>query len=161
MQEYSERFLLSKALGPHVLICTYAGLRTVEVEQIRKYDLQCLDAKTNERFEPPKTAVMFAIKADTLNTVKSGITIDKDVKARNLRTAEKIKDRPVVLRKEQLSRGRNRDVRIVMRSGHVLRGVQVDDSRYNIVLSINGALVLVYRHGVLEYSVTPHPTEPT
>lgn len=161
MQEYSERFLLSKALGPDVLICTYTGLRTVDVEQIRKYDLQCLDAKTNERFELPKTDVMFAIKADTLNTVKSGITIDKDVKARNLRTAVKRKDRPKVLTKEILDRGLNRDVRIVMLSGHVLRGVLVHHSLYNIVLNIHGAVVLVYRHGVLEDSVTPHPTETT
>ena len=161
MVEYSERFLLSKAFGPHVLICTYTGIRTVEVEKIRKYDLQCLDAKTNERFEPPKTAVMFAIKADTLNTVKAGIRIDKDVKARNLRTAVKRKDRPKVLTKETLDRGLNRDVRLVMRSGHVLRGVLSDHSRYNLVLNINGAVVLVYQHGVLEYSVTPLPTETT
>ena len=160
-QQYSERFLLTKTYAPHAILCTYAGLKTCTVEKVLKYDMRCLEAKTKELQLVKKLDLLFAIKSDTLETVKAGIRIDKDVKARNLRTPEKIKDRPDVLRKEQLSRGKNRDVRIVVRSGHVLRGVLVDHSRYNLVLSINGVLVLVYKHGVLEYSVTPTPTETT
>ena len=151
----SERFLLTKTFRRHVMLCTYTGLKTVSVKEVLKYDPRCLDAKTKVLRLLKKIDVMFAIKADTLEQVKDGIRIEKDVKARNLRTAEKRKDRPVVLRKEPISRGKNREVRIVMRSGHVLRGVQVDHYRYNLVLSINGALVLVYKHGVLAYGATP------
>ena len=158
--QYSERNLLTKTFIPAIL-CTYAGLKTCQVKKVEKYDIQYQDAKTNERSSLQKTDMMFAMKADTLPTVKAGITIEKDVKARNLRTAVKRKDRPKILTKEKLTRGLNRDVRLAMRSGHVLRGVLMNSSRYNLVLSIRGALVLVYQHGVLEYSVTPKPTETT
>ena len=100
------------------------------------------------------TDVLFASNAESFEAVKKGITFDNDVKKRNLRTAIKPKDRPKVLKKHNLDDGLNRDVRIVMRSGHVLRGVMLIHSRYNLVLKINQALVLVYRHGVLEFAIT-------
>lgn len=150
----TEKTLLTKTFRPQVILYTYAGGKTGSVEKLQKYDL-VLRLETDVETTVRKIDVMFAIKADTLQTVKAGITMNKQVKAENLRTAEKIKDRPVVLKKENLADGHQRDVRLVMRSGHVLRGRLIETLRYNLVLDIEGALVLVYRHGVLEYSVTP------
>ena len=155
-KQYTERFLLTKTYTPHATLCTYEGkLKTCSVQKVLKYHLQYLDAKTKERQQFKKLDVMFAINADTLEQVKAGIRIDKAVKAQNLRTPEKVKDRLVVLTKENLHAGKNRDVRIVMRSGHVLRGRLIEYSQYTLVLDIVGMVVLVYKHGVLEYSVTP------
>lgn len=152
---FAEKPILTTAFAPDALIYTYAGGQRVEGIKVLRYDLICRDTKTKVHRKLRKIDVLFAIKADTLSTVKEGITFDKDVKARNLRTPEKRADRPNVLTTEKLNLGLNREVRIGMRSGHVLRGWMLRYSRYNIVLNINGALVLVYRHGVLEYAVTP------
>ena len=149
-----EKALLTNAFQP-ALIYTYHGGQHVEVKNIETYALNSQSVKTQKPQRMKKNDVLFAIKADTLATVKAGITLDKDVKARNLRTPRYPKDRPVVLTQENLAHGHNRNVRIVMRSGHVLRGYLLQYSRYNLVLNIGGALVLVYRHGVLEYSVRP------
>lgn len=150
-----ERDLLTKTFAPSVTLITYKGVQPVSVRQVSRYDLVCENPENNAEELLKKIDVMFAIKTDTLNTVKVGITLNKDVKARNLRTPEKRKDRSVVLTQKDLDRGQNRDVRIVMRSGHVLRGVLRSYSPYNLVIEIAGAAVLVYRHGLLQYSVTP------
>ena len=150
-----ERDLLTKTFTPDAMIVSYKGIHHVRVKSVRRYELSCKNLKNNADETFSKIDVMFVIKSDTLNTVKVGITLDKDVKARNLRTSEARKDRPVVLTKADIDRGRNREVRIVMRSGHVLRGVLRAYSPYNLVIEIAGTSVLVYRHGLLQYSVTP------
>lgn len=152
--KYLERDLLTKTFAPSVTLITYKGIQHVGVREVKRYDLVCENQKTNAEAILKKIDVMFAIKSDTLNTVKGGIRLDKAVKARNLRTPEKRKDRQVVLTQKHLDSGRNRHVRIVMRSGHVLRGELRSYSHYNLVIEIAGLAVLVYRHGVLHYSVT-------
>ena len=156
-----EKALLTTAFQPEALIYTYDGGQHVAVKNIETYAMNCQSVKNQQPQRIKKRDVLFAIKADTLSTVKAGITLEKDVKARNLRTARYPKDRPVVLTTDDLARGHKRNVRIVMRSGHVLRGYLLRYSRYNLVLNINGALVLVYRHGVLEYSVRPESDKRT
>lgn len=148
-----EKALLTTAFQPEALIYTYHGGQHVRVKNIETYAMNCQRVKNQQPQRIKKTDVLFAIKADTLSSVKAGITLDKQVQAQNLRTAEKPKDRPVVLTTDNLADGHKTDVRIVMRSGHVLRGYLLRYSRYNLVLNINGALVLVYRHGVLQYAV--------
>ena len=145
----AEKPLLMTTFQPLALIYTYKGGQRLEVRDVKKYEIIANGRLLN------KTDVLFAINAERLEAVKTGITFDNDVKKRNLRTAIKPKDRPNVLTKAKLDEARNRDVRIVMRSGHVLRGVMLIHSRYNLVLKINQALVLVYRHGVLEFAITP------
>ena len=144
----AEKPLLMTTFQPVALIYTYQGGKRCPVEAVKKYDIIANGEELSKR------DVLFAINAETLEAVKTGITFDNDVKKRNLRTAIKPKDRPKVLKKHNLDDGLNRDVRIVMRSGHVLRGVMLIHSRYNLVLKINQALVLVYRHGVLEFAIT-------
>jgi len=151
----AENRLLTDTFSPVALVYTYQGGQRVRVKKVRKYDVLCRDVKAKEDRILRKIDMMFVINAETLDRVKQGITLDSSVKARNLRTPEKIADRPAVLTVDSLNRGCDRDVRVVMRSGHVLRGQLIEYSRYTMVLNIGGARVLVYRHGVLEYSVTP------
>ena len=153
--DFGEKSLLTNAFAPKAIIYTYTGGQHVTVKNVLRFDIACQEVSNKHPRKLRKIDVLFAIKDDTLRTVKDGIRIDTDVQARNLRTPEKRADRPTVLTPENLTRGLNRDVRLVMRSGHVLRGWLLRVSRYNIVLNIGGALVLVYRHGVLQYSVIP------
>ena len=142
-----ETSLLMTGFGPVVLIGTYKGGHRVIVEAVRTYDIVTNAGVVSKR------DVMFAIKADTLEAVKTGIAFDANVKKRNLRTAIKIRDRPKVLRRGNLERAANKTVHLVMRSGHILRGRLVRNSRYNLVLEINQQTVLVYKHGVLEFKI--------
>ena len=92
-------------------------------QAVKKYDILANAEELSKR------DVMFAIKAETLEAVKTGITFDPDIKKRNLRTAIQPKDRPKVLTKQNLAEALNKDVRIVMRSGHVLRRRLIRTSR--------------------------------
>ena len=76
------------------------------------------------------------------------------VKKRELRTGIKRHKRPVVVTNAKLKPALNREVRLVMRSGHILIRQLIRYSAFNIVLNISG-VVLVYQHGVLKYSVRP------
>ena len=90
-----ETSLLMTGFGPVVLIGTYKGGHRVIVEAVRTYDIVTNAGVVSKR------DVMFAIKADTLEAVKTGIAFDANVKKRNLRTAIKIRDRPKVLRRAE------------------------------------------------------------
>lgn len=148
-----EKNLLMTTFRPVALIYTYKGGKRCAVEAVKKYDILANGETLS------KTDVMFAINAETLPAVKKGITFDTHVKKRNLRTAIKPKDRPKVFTKKNRTDALNTDVRILMRSGHVLRGKLIRNSRYNMVLKINGALVLVYNHGALEFKISPQTRE--
>ena len=156
--EFSEKALLTHTFSPEALIYTYTGGQRLAVKTVLRFAILGRNRKKHKQ-QIKKIDTLFAIKSDTLENVKKGVTLDKTVKAQNLRTPEKRADRPTVLTKENLELGQNRAVRIVMRSGHVLRGDLLQVSRYNLVLNINAARVLVYQHGVLEYSVTPQHSE--
>ncbi len=144
-QTLDEKSLLMTELGPVVLIYTYKGEQRVLVEAVKKYDILTNAGVVSKR------DLMFVIKADTLEAVKTSITFDANVKKRNLRTAIKPKDRPKVFTKQNLAKAANKTVRLVMRSGHILRGRLVRNSRYNLIMEINQQTVLVYKHGVLEF----------
>lgn len=148
------KLLLSEFPQP-VNLYTYTGGKIVPIKTVNKYDIHGL---ADERIK--KTDVLFAFSQSTFEKIRPGIKIDKKVKAQELRTPQKRKDRPKVASGEELYTGLRKDVRIVMRSGHVLRGKQIGLTRYNIVLKINGKMVLVYRHGLLEYAIQETETTP-
>ena len=154
-----ETRLLLEGFQPAVLIFTYHSLpKQLRVVEVETYDLRCYDAATLNAVRVRKIDVMFAIKADTLGSVKGSIYVDTAVKGRNLQTALKRHERPIVVTNAKLKPALSRCVRLLMRSGHVLLGRLVRYSGYNMVLNINGVMVLVYRHGVLEFSIRPEQT---
>lgn len=145
----SEKYLLTQGFTPPVILYTHAGGKTIEVSQVHRYQIH---PKTSDAIE--KIDVMFAISKASLADVKSGITIVSSLKEQGLRTAKKIKDRrSVKIKDKQLLTGLQQLVRCVMLSGHVLRGQLVSVSRYNFVLKIRNHLVIVYRHGLLDFTI--------
>ena len=149
-KEMTEKYLLTKGFKSPVLFYTYDGSRKIGIKRVQKYDVVLQD-NTNLK----KIDVLFALASDDLATIKKGVRIQKSIKAENLRMPEKRTDRPEVVSDDDLKGTVNKDVRIVLRSGHVLRGRQVAFFKYNLVLSIHGGIILVYRHGILEYALTP------
>ena len=152
----TERYLLEKAFESPVLLYTYDGGKRIDVKSVYKY---AIHSTKSERFQ--KTDVLFAFPASKLDDVKSGIKIQKSIQAQELRTPERIKDRPLIVSDEQLRQDIGRRVRLLMRSGHVLRGALVFVSKFNLFLRIAGKMVLVYRHGLLEYEMPENASIPS
>lgn len=148
IKRFSERKVLTKDFKPPIRLYTYEGGKTLSVEKVEPYEIQTTDGAVLRKIH-----VMFAFPASKFAEVRDSIRIDKDVQAKNLRTAEKPKDRPKVLKWSVLKQAMNKKVRILMRSGHVIRGKQVRVSKYNLLLDIYGNAVLVYNHGILSYEV--------
>ena len=150
---FNEIYLLTKALKPPVNLYTPDGSKTVRVAQVHRY---AIHPKGGAAIK--KTDVMFALSKASLAKVKSGITIDPTIKAQGNRTAEKIADRPKV-DEELMASADQKRVRCVMLTGHILRGTLRALTRYHIILSIAGESVLVYRHGLLAFSVEESSAE--
>ena len=100
-----------------------------------------------------KINIVFAFPKAQLEAMKSGITIQKNVQAQGLRTPKERKDRDEVATDAELHKGDAKSVRLLMRSGHVLRGKQISVSPYTILLEISGESVLVYRHALMEHTI--------
>ena len=126
------------------------------MKSVYKY---AIHSTKGERFQ--KTDVLFAFPASKLADVKSGIKIQKSIQAQELRTPERIKDRPLVVSDEQPRQDIGRRVRLLMRSGHVLRGALVFVSKFNLFLRITGKMVLVYRHSLLADEMPENASMPS
>lgn len=122
----SETYLLMTAFDSPVMLYTYEGGKKINIRHLRKYSIHGKAGKIIK-----KTDIMFALPASKLNDVKSGIRIQKSVKEQGLRTPVRIKDRPVAATYTELQKGKDRQVTVLMRRGHVLRGLLVWVSKYN------------------------------
>ena len=149
IKRFSERKVLTKDFKPPVRLYTYEGGKTLSVEKVEPYDIHTTEGEVLRKIH-----LMFAFPASKFAEVRDSIRIDKTVQAKNLRTSEKVKDRPKVLKGSVLKKAMNQKVRILMRSGHVIRGKQVGVSKYNLLLDIYGNPVLIYKHGILSYELS-------
>ena len=136
---------IASAFASPMLLYTYDGSKRIVVKSVYKYAIQ------GEHFE--KTDVLFASPASKLDDVKSDIKIQKSVREQDLWTPKRIEDRPLVVSDEQLCQDTSRRDRLLMRSGHVLRGEFVFVSKHTLFLRIAGKMFLVYRHGLLPYAM--------
>ena len=144
-----EKYLFEKVFEQPIILYTYTGGKQVTVKQLKAYDIV-----TAEGEEIQKTDILFALPVSKFEEAKAGIRIDANIKAKNLRTTVKARERPVIANTKQLRKGNDQNVKIVMRSGHILRGKQLTVGQYNLVMRIGGKVVLVYRHSILEWTIT-------
>ena len=76
--------------------------------------------------------------------IKPDHLMDNQVKALNQKPIKKISERKVV----NMVVAVGDPVRIVLRTGDVITGFCKSFSRYNILLNVRGASVLIYKHGI-------------
>lgn len=98
-----------------------------------------------------KIDVLFAFCFAQYEVIKAGIKLNKQVEAQELKPINKLKDRPHVATKAEYKAGTGHQVKVTMRTGHILTGEQVENTEYNIILNISDQVVLIYKHGILEY----------
>ena len=148
-EQLNEKHLLQNQYTKPIVLVTYEGNVLIE-EKIRvlRYDHIIDGAKATSKLN-----VLFAFPFNEYEIIKAGITLNKKVEAQKLQPITKRSDRPKVVTKEEYDNGIGANVQVTMRSGHVLSGYQLHATRYNLIVKINEKIVLVYKHGILEYQI--------
>ncbi len=140
----SESHLLTQAFQENrnlVVLVTYAGKRYVRIRKVTQYNLLIQDELPISKLE-----VVMAYPTDAQTLMKSDHLIDDQVKTLNQKPIKKIRDRKIV----NMVAAVGDPVRIVLRTGDVITGFCRWVSRYNILLNVRGAFVLIYKHGIHE-----------
>lgn len=147
--QLNEKHLLQNQYTKPIVLLTYEGNVLIE-EKIRvlRYDHIIDGGKATSKLN-----VLFAFPFNEYETIKAGITLNKQVDAQKLQPITKRSDRPKVVTKEEYNNGTGANVQVTMRSGHVLSGYQLHVTKYNLIVKINEKIVLVYKHGILKYQI--------
>lgn len=148
-QKLTEKSLLKDVFEKPIVLVSYDGnvLATEKIE-VFKYDL-----KIDEQKATPKLIILFAFSFGEYEKVSIGIKLNQKVEDQKLKSIKSRSKRPVVATKEEYEAGHQQNIRITMRTGHILSGKQTHQMEYNLILKINGIPVLVYKHGILEYQI--------
>ena len=145
---YTERYMLEKYFKPPIMILTYAGLKRIE---LKKFDVFEIYPTVGARI--PKLHIMFAFSEHTLETLRGRITMDERIKARKLQPIKPVENRPPIIGGDKLTEANNgKFVKLTMRTGHVIRCKQLDLTLYTIFIALENEIVLVYRHGLVQYT---------
>lgn len=151
--------LLSQHFAQPVRFVTYTGIR--DMSKIRTHDYIIWAIDTNrERVQLAKLDVLFAFPKEKMPDLKPYIKIRKALKAENLQPIKTVADRYHVddeLLKQ--AKANKSNVNIVTRSGHVLIGSVHHFDKYVLYMQIGGQLVIVYRHGLLDFTIETQSDE--
>ena len=140
----SENYLLTKVFQENrnlVVLVTYTGKRYVRIRKVTQYNLLIQDELPVSKLE-----VVMAYSTEDQTRIKPEHLVEDQVKALNQEPIKKISERKVVNMVVAVSD----PVRIVLRTGDVITGFCKSFSRYNILLNVRGATVLIYKHGIHE-----------
>ena len=145
----NEIYLLQNQFSKPIVLVSYEGNVLVKKKiRVLRYDHIVDDAKATTKLN-----VLFAFPFNEYDAIKAGITLNKKVEAQKLQFIKNRSDRPKVATKEEYDNGIGANVQVTMRSGHVLSGYQLHATKYNLTVTINEKIVLVFKHGILEYQI--------
>ena len=144
----NEKDLLENEFTKPTVLVTYDGnVLITEKVKVRTYDLLA-DGKQVVKLE-----VLFAFPLEQFEGIKDGILLKENIAKQKLKSIQKPKDRPHVATNKEYKAGTGKHVKLTMRTGHVLSGMQLAATKYEIILNIKDQPVLVYKHGILKYEM--------
>ena len=148
----TERYLLTEAFqadGDVIRFVTYNGFTDAHVEEVKTYHLVLSHNQTLNKHN-----ILLAFPKSKMTDLRRDIKRRKKIVNYNLRPIVRRRDRPLVPVRAKVGE----PVECIMRNGLVIRGSNLWVSKYNIVLRIGviegktrGKVVLIYRHGLLEF----------
>ena len=148
----TERYLLTEAFqadGDVVRFVTYNGFTDAHVEEVKTYDLVLSHNQILNKHN-----ILLAFPKGKMTDLKRYIKRRKEIANYNLRSIVRRKDRPRIPVRAKVGE----PIECIMRNGLVISGSNLWISKYNIVLRIGviegktrGKVVLIYRHGLLEF----------
>ena len=143
----NEKEILENELEKPIILVTYTAPKQINKSvAVKKYDL-FVDTGTRIR----KIDVLFAFEFAHDAALKAGIRVNPQVADQKLKPIPKPKNRPVVATKEAYKAGTGKQVKLTMRTGHILTGEQLTNTEYNLIVKVCDQNVLIYKHGILEY----------
>ncbi len=104
----------------------------------------------------PKIEMMFIYRVQDIEALKPHIKVRKAIKEQALTAIHTPKDRPEVFTKEvgdQIAEHKPADVTLIFRTGHVLRGKVLGQTRYELLLEVANCQIFVFKHGLLEIQI--------
>ena len=143
--ETLEAVTLYKTFTPPFVFVMYPGTKKIDEIQHDTYDIHTNVGTLK------KNQIVFSFQYTDTEALRDKITINREIRDKKLYTRYHIKNRPIVLTDEMLEKASSQQIRVTMRSGHILNGILIQHNDYNFTLNINGKVVLLYRHAVLNF----------
>lgn len=145
--------LLSQYFAQPVRFITYTGIKDLSEIKTKPYTLWGTDTN-GEEVKMAKLHVLFAFPKEKMPDLKPYVKVRKPLKAQNLQPIEEQNERFHVdddLLKQ--ARENKSNVNIVTRAGYVLNGWLQHFDEYILYMRIGEKVVVVYRHGLFEFTV--------
>ena len=149
----TEKYLLTKAFiadGDTVRFVTYDGFQDVKVKKIHPYSYDLDDDSKIDKIQ-----ILLAFPKSRMEHLQKHIKRRADIAKHKLQPILKRSERPLIDTTAEV--GDN--IEVIMRDGLVVKGIVIWNSLYTIVLRVGGTkeeggkVVLLYKHGIHEFSV--------
>ena len=146
--------ILHQHFAQPVRFITYKGIKDLSLTRTKPYTVWGKDDTNRERVKMAKLRILFAFPKEDMPALKPHVKIRGPVKAQNLQPIETVAERFHV-DDELLEQAKANEsvVTIVTRTGHVLNGQLQHFSKYVLYMQIGEKMVIVYRHGLFEFTV--------
>ena len=144
--------MLNQHFEQPVRFVTYTGLKDLSVVKTKPYTVWGNYA-SGELLKMAKLHVLFAFPKEKMPDLKPYIKIRAPLKAENLQPLETVAERYHVDDELlQQARDNKSNVNIVTRAGYVLNGWIQQFDKYVLYMRIGEKMVIVYRHGLFEFT---------
>ena len=149
----TEKYLLTKAFiaeGDTVRFVTYDGFKDVKIKKIHPYSYDLDDDSQIDKIQ-----ILLAFPKSRMEHLKNHIKRRADIANEKLQAILKRKERPQIDTTAEVGD----TIEVVMRDGLAFTGIVVWNSRYDVVLRVGGTkkeggkVILLYKHGLYEFSV--------
>ena len=151
--DWDANTLLSKSFAQPVRFITYTGIKDLSNVKTKPYTLAGVDPD-RERIQMAKLHILFAFPKEKMPVLKPYVKVRKSVKVQNLEPIEKPEDRFHVADELLTEVQENAaTVNVVTRAGYVLAGYIQHFDKYVLYMSIGEETVIVYRHGLYDFTV--------
>ena len=145
--------LLSQYFAQPVRFITYTGIKDLSEIKTKPYTLWGTDANSEE-VKMAKLQVLFAFPKEKMPDLKPYVKVRKPLKAQNLQPIEDQNERFHVDDELLMQAKDNKStVSVATRAGYVLNGWIQHFDEYVIYMRVAEKVVVVYRHGLFEFTV--------
>ena len=145
--------LLSQYFAQPVRFITYKGIKDLSQVETKRYMLSGLDAN-GEEIKMAKLQVLFAFPKEKMPDLKPSVKVRTPLKAQNLQPIEDQNERFYVDDELLMQAKDNKStVSVATRAGYVLNGWIQHFDEYVIYMRVAEKVVVVYRHGLFEFTV--------
>ena len=149
----TEKYLLTQAFiaeGDTVRFVTYNGFKDVKIKKIHPYSYDLDDDSQIDKIE-----ILLAFPKSRMEHLKKHIKRRADIAKYKLKAILKRSERPQLDTAAEVGD----IIAVILRDGLSFTGIVIWNSRYNIVLRVGGPkteggkVILLYKHGLYEFSV--------